>query len=64
LAQADRIRDAARKLTPVQIAAATREADKCVGVLTSTRDLSRTVVHVDMDAFYAAVEMRDQPHLR
>ncbi len=29
-----------------------------------SRDLSRTVVHVDMDAFYAAVEMRDKPDLR
>jgi len=28
------------------------------------RDLSRTIVHVDMDAFYAAVEMLDRPELR
>lgn len=28
------------------------------------RDLSRTIVHVDMDMFYAAVEMRDNPALR
>jgi len=28
------------------------------------RDLSRTIVHVDMDAFYAAVEMLDHPELR
>ena len=25
------------------------------------RDLSRTIIHVDMDMFYAAVEMRDKP---
>ena len=25
---------------------------------------SRTLVHVDMDMYYAAVEMRDNPHLR
>lgn len=28
------------------------------------RDLTRTWIHVDMDAFYAAVEMRDKPELR
>lgn len=28
------------------------------------RDLSRVIVHVDMDAFYAAVEMRDCPELK
>jgi len=28
------------------------------------RDLSHTIVHVDMDAFYAAVEMLDRPELR
>jgi len=28
------------------------------------RDLTRTIVHVDMDMFYAAVEMRDEPTLK
>lgn len=28
------------------------------------RDFSRTIVHIDMDAFYAAVEMRDNPSLK
>lgn len=32
--------------------------------LDASRDLSRVIVHVDMDAFYAAVEMRDLPELR
>ena len=30
----------------------------------SGRDLSKTIVHIDMDAFYAAVEMKDNPSLK
>lgn len=32
--------------------------------LEQNRDLSSTIVHIDMDAFYAAVEMRDNPELK
>lgn len=32
--------------------------------LEKSRDLSRTIVHVDMDAFYASVEERDKPELK
>lgn len=32
--------------------------------LEQNRDLSNTIVHIDMDAFYAAVEMRDNPELK
>lgn len=32
--------------------------------LEKSRDLTRVIVHVDMDAFYAAVEMRDCPELK
>lgn len=32
--------------------------------LQAQRDLSRSIVHVDMDAFYAAVEERDDPSLK
>jgi len=40
------------------------QADKLLEKLEKSRDLSRTIVHVDMDAFFAAVEMLDRPELR
>ena len=30
----------------------------------SFRDLSRVIIHVDMDAFYASVEEKDVPELK
>lgn len=38
--------------------------DRVVTELEKSRDLTRVIVHVDMDAFYAAVEMRDCPELK
>jgi DNA polymerase kappa len=40
------------------------QMDNLAQKMEETRDLSRTMVHVDMDAFYAAVEMRDCPELK
>lgn len=53
----------------VQLSRARREQlskdiDRRVVQLESERSLARTVVVVDMDMFYAAVEMRDNPALR
>lgn len=39
------------------------EAKGLVGDLERDRDLSRTWFHIDMDMFYAAVEIRDDPTL-
>ncbi|XP_043191021.1 DNA polymerase kappa-like isoform X2 [Amphibalanus amphitrite] len=50
--------------TPEQIARAEAQMDALTAHLEQSRDLSRFIVHVDMDAFYAAVEMRDRPELR
>ena len=38
--------------------------DQLAAKLEKERDLTRCMVHVDMDMFYAAVEMRDAPELR
>ncbi|KAL5706788.1 DNA-directed DNA polymerase [Ranunculus cassubicifolius] len=39
-------------------------ADKKMAELEASRDLSKTWLHVDMDAFYAAVETLDNPSLK
>ncbi|XP_070794920.1 DNA polymerase kappa [Pituophis catenifer annectens] len=52
------------KITEQQILKAQLQMDKLALELDQTRDLSCTIVHIDMDAFYAAVEMRDNPELR
>ena len=41
-----------------------RRADEYIAELELSRDLSQTVVHIDCDAFYAAVEELDRPDLK
>lgn len=52
------------KFTATEIQIAEQEADREITQLETERDLSNIIVHVDMDAFYAAVEMRDEPKLK
>ena len=41
-----------------------RKADTCFAELELSRDLSQSIVHVDCDAFFAAVEELDRPDLK
>ncbi|KAM4808293.1 DNA polymerase kappa [Rhinophrynus dorsalis] len=52
------------QLTSQQVKKAQIQVDRLALELERGRDLSRMIVHIDMDAFYAAVEMRDNPELK
>ncbi|KAK2837364.1 hypothetical protein Q5P01_014576 [Channa striata] len=52
------------QITEQQLKKAQAQVERVALELERSRDLSRVIVHVDMDAFYAAVEMRDCPELK
>ena len=60
----NRMLEELKKITPAQKVAALSAVDRELESLEEGRDLAHIVVHVDMDAFYAAVEMRDDPRLK
>ena len=53
-----------RHLERIDLASDLRRADEYIAELELSRDLSQTVVHIDCDAFYAAVEELDRPELK
>ncbi|PGG96970.1 DNA polymerase kappa subunit [Blastomyces parvus] len=53
-----------QKLEEHGLALHIRRADEYLAELELGRDLSQTVVHIDCDAFFAAVEELDRPELR
>ncbi|KAG5841209.1 hypothetical protein ANANG_G00197140 [Anguilla anguilla] len=52
------------QISEQQLRKAQAQVEKMAADLERGRDLGRVIVHVDMDAFYAAVEMRDCPELK
>ncbi|KAI4717849.1 putative DNA-directed polymerase kappa [Aureobasidium sp. EXF-10727] len=53
-----------RQLDRLDLSYDLRKADEYVQQLELSRDLTQTIVHVDCDAFYAAVEELDRPDLK
>ena len=60
----DKMRKIAASLTPGDLVARAASVNHQIADLEATRDLTRTWIHVDMDAFFAAVEERDNPSLQ
>lgn len=52
------------QLSKLDLTADLRRADDLITQLELSRDLSQYIVHIDCDAFYAAVEELDRPELR
>jgi DNA polymerase kappa len=53
-----------RQLEKLDLAGDLRRADDYIAELELSRDLSQVVVHLDCDAFFAAVEELDRPELK
>lgn len=57
------LRDAEARMTAAERLADAKKTEEALAALEKQRDLSRTYCVVDMDMFFAAVEILDQPHL-
>jgi DNA polymerase kappa len=51
------------KVTAQELESAQRVADEYILQCERRRKLTKVLVHIDMDAFYANVEIRDNPKL-
>ena len=60
----ERILEKKKRLENLDLAHDRRKADEYIAELELSRDLSQTIVHIDCDAFYAAVEELDRPELK
>ncbi|RYP34165.1 hypothetical protein DL767_004392 [Monosporascus sp. MG133] len=53
-----------RRLEKLDLSRELRAADQLIVQLDASRDLTQHIVHIDCDAFYAAVEQLDRPELK
>ena len=53
-----------RQLEKIDLTSDQRRADDYIAELELSRDMSQVIVHLDCDAFYAAVEELDRPELK
>ncbi|MCJ1403651.1 hypothetical protein MMC11_006874 [Xylographa trunciseda] len=60
----ERILSRKRQLERIDLASDLRRADEYIAEQELSRDLSQIIVHIDCDAFYAAVEELDRPELK
>ncbi|KAI1806349.1 IMS-domain-containing protein [Daldinia bambusicola] len=60
----EQILEKKRRLEKLDLTRELRAADQLITQLEATRDLTQYIVHVDCDAFYAAVEQLDRPELK
>ena len=63
-AKIERILNQKARLEKLDMTHELRRADEYIAELERTRDLSQYVIHVDCDAFFAAVEELDRPELK
>ncbi|KAF4121745.1 DNA polymerase kappa [Geosmithia morbida] len=60
----EQLLDRKKQLDNHDLSCELRRVDRLLAELESTRDLTQYVVHVDCDAFYAAVEQLERPELK
>ncbi|RDL31088.1 ImpB family protein [Venustampulla echinocandica] len=60
----ERILARKEELEKLDLAGDLRKADDYITELEASRDLSQVLIHIDCDAFYAAVEELDRPELK
>ncbi|KAI1131878.1 hypothetical protein F5Y10DRAFT_232767 [Nemania abortiva] len=53
-----------QRLEKLDLSRESRAADQLIAELEASRDLTQRIVHIDCDAFYAAVEQLDRPELK